>query len=101
MSRVRYSQDAMPEPTQERLKELKALAKRSDDEIDFSDLPALTDAFWDNAVRGRFYKPVKKATSVRIDMDVLEWLKQQGKGYQTRINAILRQAMLRAMQQKA
>jgi len=91
----------MPEPTPERLKELKALAKRSDDEIDFSDLPALTDAFWDNAVRGRFYKPVKKATSVRIDMDVLEWLKQQGKGYQTRINAILRQAMLRAMQQKA
>jgi len=101
MSMVRYAQDAIPEPTQKRIQELKALAKRPDSEIDFSDLPPLDDAFWEKAVHGRFYKPVKKATSVRIDMDVLEWLKRQGKGYQTRINAILRDAMLRSMQQKA
>jgi len=50
-------------------------------------------------VRGHFYRPVKKAVSVRIDLDVLEWLKMQGKGYQTRINHILRDTMLRSKQQ--
>jgi uncharacterized protein (DUF4415 family) len=40
-----------------------------------------------------FYRPVKQSTTVRIDVDVLEWLKAQGPGYQTRINALLRQAM--------
>jgi len=99
MSMVRYSADAIPVLTEERRAELRALAKRPDSEIDFSDLPPLTEDFWQDAVRGRFYKPVKKATSVRIDMDVLDWLKKQGRGYQTKINRILRDAMLRSMQQ--
>jgi len=73
------------------------LAQRPDSEIDFSDLPPLTEEFWKDAIRGRFYKPVKKATSIRIDMDVLDWLQRQGKGYQTRINLILRDAMLRSI----
>jgi len=97
MSMVRYSEDAIPALTDARRAELRALAKRPDSEIDFSDLPPLTEDFWQDAVRGRFYKPVKKATSVRIDMDVLDWLKKQGKGYQTKINLILRDAMLRSM----
>ena len=40
------------------------------------------------------YKPTKQIATVRLDSDVLLWLKSQGKGYQTRMNAILRQAML-------
>ena len=42
----------------------------------------------------RLYKPIKKTVQIRLDADVLEWLKQAGPGYQTRANAILRQAML-------
>ncbi|WP_297450894.1 BrnA antitoxin family protein [Ferrovum sp.] len=54
----------------------------------------LTDEFWKNAVRNPFYRPTKQATTVRIDADVLAWLRSKGKGYQTKINAILRDAMI-------
>jgi len=74
--------------------ELKALATAPDEQIDYSDIPPLSSEFWKVAERGRFYKPVKKSTTVRVDADVLAWLKSQGKGYQTRINSILRNAML-------
>ena len=40
------------------------------------------------------YKPIKKTVNVRLDADVIEWLQSGGKGYQTRMNAILREAML-------
>lgn len=43
-----------------------------------------------------FYRPMKSSTTVRIDSDVLAWLKSHGKGYQTRINAILRDAMIKS-----
>ncbi len=76
---------------------LELLAKMPDSEIDHSDIPPLGDGFWKNAVRNPFYKPTKQATTVRVDADVLLWLKSQGKGYQTRINAILREAMMRAL----
>lgn len=47
------------------------------------------------AVRGKYYKPIKKAVSVRVDSDILAWLKSGGVvGYLTRINAVLRKAML-------
>src|SRR5260221_4714417 len=72
---------------------LAELASRPDSEIDTSDIPEWTDEMWKNAVRGRFYRPVKQQLTVRLDSDVLAWLKSQGKGYQTRINAILRKAM--------
>jgi uncharacterized protein (DUF4415 family) len=65
--------------------------------VDYSDLPSLDDAFWKNAVRNPFYKPAKTSTTVRVDSDVLAWLKSQGKGWQTRINAILRKEMLAAL----
>jgi len=77
--------------------ELEALAARPDSDIDYSDIPPLTEDFWKNAVRGRFYKPTKTSTTVRIDSDVLAWLKAQGKGYQSRINAILRREMLSSL----
>jgi uncharacterized protein (DUF4415 family) len=41
-------------------------------------------------------KPVKKSITIRVDMDVLEWFKDPGVGYQTRMNAILREAMMKA-----
>nr|WP_082005733.1 BrnA antitoxin family protein [Halocynthiibacter namhaensis] len=44
--------------------------------------------------RGGIYRPVKKQITARLDADVLAWLKSQGKGYQSRMNAILRDAML-------
>lgn len=46
----------------------------------------------------RLYKPIKKTVQIRLDADILEWLKQAGSGYQTRANAILRQAMLQGTQ---
>jgi uncharacterized protein (DUF4415 family) len=69
-------------------------AKRPHDKINYSDIPPLTGAFWKKAVRNPMYKPTKPVTTVRIDSDVLLWLKGRGKGYQTRINAILRETML-------
>lgn len=47
-----------------------------------------------------FFRPLKTQASVRIDADVMEWLKRPGKGYQTRLNAILREAMLREQNKK-
>ena len=43
------------------------------------------------------YKPIKKTVNVRLDADVIEWLQSAGKGYQTRMNAILREAMLHSV----
>ena len=80
--------------------ELKALVAMPDSQIDHSDIAPLADDFWHNATQNRLYKPLKQATTVRVDADVLLWLKGQGKGYQTRINAILRDAMLHAIQRK-
>ena len=90
--------DHLPPLTQQQKAELAALQAASDGEIDYSDIPPLSDDFWKSAARNPFYRPTKSATTVRMDTDVLLWLKSQGKGYQTRINAILREAMLNALQ---
>ena len=74
--------------------ELAALSALPESQIDTSDIPALTDMFWQQAIRNPFYKPIKQSTTVRVDADVLMWLKSKGKGYHTRINMILRDAML-------
>lgn len=73
-------------------KELAQVAALPDDQIDFSDIPEITE--WSNAVVGTFYRPIKKPLTIRIDADVLAWLKSQGAGYQTRINRLLRQIMM-------
>ncbi|ENN91124.1 BrnA antitoxin family protein [Bartonella bovis] len=97
--KIRYEVDVnnLPPLTDEQKVEINKLAKMSDNEIDYSDIPPLDSAFWKNVVRNPFYKPTKTVTTVRVDSDVLAWLKSQGKGYQTRINAILRDAMLRSI----
>jgi uncharacterized protein (DUF4415 family) len=93
---VRYEVDLanLPPLTEAQRAEIAALAARPDSEIDYSDVPQLAEDFWKTAVTGRFYKPTKTSTTVRIDSDVLAWLKGQGKGYQSRINAILRREMI-------
>ena len=62
-----------------------------DTEIDYSDIPSLDKSFLTKAVTA--WPPVKKQLTIRLDADVLEWLKANGSGYQTRINRILRVVM--------
>lgn len=81
--------------------EIEKLKKMPDSEIDVSDLPELTEKFWQNAVPNPFYRPVKKQITLRIDADILAWLRQQGpEGYQSRLNALLRSVMLRDLESK-
>lgn len=81
----------MKKLTRNQKKELRALAAMPDSQIDVTDIPELTN--WSRAVVGKFYRPIKKSLTIRIDADVLAWLRSQGKGYQTRINQLLRAAM--------
>ncbi len=67
---------------------LKKIEKIQDKNIDYSDIPELKDSFWKDAKVE--YPENKKPVTMRIDRDVLEWFKSTGKGYQTRINAVLR-----------
>jgi uncharacterized protein (DUF4415 family) len=62
-----------------------------DSDIDLSHIPEIRD--WSKAVVGKFYRPIKKSLTIRVDADGLAWLKADGKGYQTRINTLLREAM--------
>jgi uncharacterized protein (DUF4415 family) len=88
----------LPPLTEAQNAELAVLAARPDSKIDYSDIPPLTVESFKNATRGRFYKPTKTSTTVRIDSDVLAWLRGHGKGYQSRINAILRREMLNSLE---
>lgn len=68
-------------------KRLKALAARTDAQIDDTDIPELDEAFWQNA---RLVEPDRTQTiTLRVKKSVLETYKAQGKGYQTRMNAVL------------
>jgi uncharacterized protein (DUF4415 family) len=85
---------ANPGPlTRKQKSDLAALAAMPDEKIDYSDIPAKAAGFWDDAVRGGLYRPVKRQLTVRIDADILAWLKSQGTGYHSRLNEILRSAM--------
>ncbi len=68
--------------------DLKKIDDMHDEDIDFSDIPELDDDFFKNAKVAT--PPGKKQIALRVDTDVLEWMKSQGKGYQSRMNAILR-----------
>jgi len=50
---------------------------------------------WKNAVVGKYFQPIKQPIALRLDADLIAWFKAQGKGYQTRINEILRSKMLK------
>ncbi len=93
---VSYTPETLPTLTKARRAKLKALAALPDTDIDTSDIPEMTEEQWKDARRGHFYRPRKRQITARVDADVLVWLRSQGKGYQSRINAILRREMLTA-----
>ena len=100
MSMVRYTREELNENFSNKqdaeVEHLLAKGTVPDDQLDLSDIPEITD--WSNAIRhGQFYRPVKQQTSIRLDADVLAWFIAQGKGYQTRMNEILRDAMLKEL----
>jgi uncharacterized protein (DUF4415 family) len=75
-------------------REIKGLAAMPESKIDTSDIPELPPGAWKNAVRGKWYRPIKQSVSIRLDADVLAWLKAKGSGYQTKVNGFLRERML-------
>ena len=71
--------------------DFKRLREIRDVDIDYSDIPKLDKSFWKSA---KLTMPgPKDRLTIRVDHDVVEWLKKKGSGYQTRINAILRSYM--------
>jgi uncharacterized protein (DUF4415 family) len=80
------------ELSNQKRKHLGKLAAKPDRDIDLSDIPEIRQIPSD-AVIGRFYRPKKTAVTIRLDADVLAWLKEGGDGYQTRINTYLRTLM--------
>jgi len=81
----------MSKVTDKQSKEIRRLAEMADEDIDTSELPEVDD--FSDAVRGRFYRPVKRQITLRLDADLLAWFRSQGGKYQTRINAALREYM--------
>ena len=70
------------------------LDKMKDEDIDFSDAPEITPEMFAKAIVRRGLKPrTKTQLTLRVDTDVLEWYKKQGRGYQTKINMLLRAYM--------
>jgi uncharacterized protein (DUF4415 family) len=94
MSTVSHESGKLP-PDPTRKTRLTAAFTRPESEIDFTDIPEADAAFWASAVRIGRDKPRKRQTTIRLDEDVIEWFKSAGRGYQSRMNAILRAVMLR------
>ena len=84
--------------TKEQKRDIRAIAAKRDEDIDFSEIPQVVD--WSGAEIGKFYRPVKKPVTMRLDSDIIEWLKADGRGYQTKANALLRKEMVRAYEEK-
>ncbi|HZZ40196.1 MAG TPA: BrnA antitoxin family protein [Acidobacteriaceae bacterium] len=77
--------------TKEQSRQIAAVATKKDADIDVSEMPEVVN--WSGAEMGRFYRPPKKPVTMQLDQDVVDWLKSYGRGYQTRVNALLRHAM--------
>ncbi|HVJ05675.1 MAG TPA: BrnA antitoxin family protein [Candidatus Saccharimonadales bacterium] len=86
-------------PKQKR--DLAKLSARPDSEIDLSDIPELTGKLWKNALQNPFYRPIKKQITLRLDADVIAWLRKHGEGYQTKANSLLREIMVKDIGRKA
>jgi len=81
--------------TSKQLENLRRLSKRPDSEIDFSDIPEIK-SIPPGYVVGKFYRPRKTSLTMRLDADVVAWLRGTGEGYQTRVNSYLRELMQRS-----
>lgn len=88
--------DSMPMPRRlkisDKTREAYTNRDKSQDSTD-PENPTLPPEMWEGAIIGKYYRPMKTSVSVRIDNDVLAWLKSQGQGHLTKINAILRERM--------
>jgi uncharacterized protein (DUF4415 family) len=84
----------MPRLSAEKRKKLEKLAACPDRELDLSDIPEIREIPSDYVI-GKFYRPKKETVTIRLDADVLAWLRASGSGYQTRINNFLRLLMQR------
>jgi uncharacterized protein (DUF4415 family) len=73
---------------------------KSRDQLD-PDAPVRPPEFWQGASIGKYYRPRKTPVSVRIDDEILDWLKSKGEGHLTRINEILRERMSRDLKRSA
>jgi uncharacterized protein (DUF4415 family) len=82
----------MKKLTSKQVADMKKLFARPDSEIDLSDIPEITE-LPDNYSIGTYYRPKKTSLTLRLDADVVAWFRSTGEGYQTRINAYLRQLM--------
>ncbi|HEY3292825.1 MAG TPA: BrnA antitoxin family protein [Candidatus Nanopelagicaceae bacterium] len=82
----------------ERRRQLERLAAMPDESIDTSDIPERSLDQLRGAKRADLFRPLKKPMTMRIDADILDWLKQLGPGYQTKVNQMLREHMLVAEQ---
>jgi len=80
---------------------LEKLAAMPDEDIDFSDIPEITDEQWARRLP-RHHRPVKQPVTIRLDADVLGWFKDEAGDapYQTEINRVLRQHMARRLIEK-
>ena len=78
-----------------RLKEIEAI---QDKEIDYAEIPEADESFWQR-VELQMPQP-KKGIYIRLDTDIIDWLKSKGKGYQTRMNAMLRELMRSEKEQR-
>ena len=94
MAIIRYTLENLPSVTKKDLDRVDAI---KDKDIDYSDIPKATDFSkfrpWEER---QMFKPVKVSITCKLDADIVAWLKKGGKGYQTRLNAILREAILKA-----
>lgn len=77
--------------SKEQKKDIAGIRAMRDEDIDLSEMPEVVD--WSGAEMGKFHRPPKKSVTIRLDEDVIDWLKGYGKGYQTRVNLLLRHAM--------
>lgn len=88
----------MKKLTKDQKRDIRAIASKKDADIDFSDAPMVLD--WSGAEIGKFFRPPKKSVTIRLDSDVIDWLKADGRGYQTKANGLLRHAMLHFVRRK-
>jgi len=83
----------MKKLTKKQRRKLEEAAREKD--TDLSGMPAVID--WSGAEIGKHPRPPKKPVTMRLDADVLEWLKSYGDGYQTKANMLLRHAMVQTV----
>src|SRR5260370_67018 len=88
----------MKKPNKKQKKQIAAIAAKKDADIDLTDMPEVLD--WSKAEIGKVYRPAKKPVTIRLDIDIIAWLKSYGRGYRTKTNMLLRHAMKSSVRAK-